>query len=80
MNQEQIMMFDMYTGMKNIPILLENVPLSAFKNVTVLEANCDMSELNGHYEGMDFVGPDWYQELQKNSEVVEPVLILKDIN
>ena len=59
------------------PILLEGVDVNEFKNPVIIDSNCDVSLLNGHYEKEEFVGPKWYNELMKK-EV--PILIIKEIN
>lgn len=45
------------------PILIENVSSSLFEDAKVIPANIDIKELNGHYEGIDFVPPKWFSDL-----------------
>lgn len=45
------------------PILIENVSATLFEDSTVIPANIDIKELNGHYEGIDFVPPKWFSDL-----------------
>ena len=77
MNKEKLEIFKTYLKETNIPILIENIDVLFFKDVISLEANSDLSLLNGHYEGIDFVAPSWYQELVKK---VMPILIINNIN
>ena len=57
------------------PLLIENIPISIFDDAVVLEAK--NAELNGHYENMEFVAPDWYNELIKKHQ---KILILNNID
>lgn len=46
------------------PLLLENADSVIFKdNATIINSSIDRSELNGHYEGVDFLPPNWYKDL-----------------
>lgn len=58
-------------------ILLEDMPASIFSESVILNADCDMFNLNGHYEGIDFKAPDWYYKLINLSE---PILVISNIN
>ena len=62
------------------PILLENIPAKLFSHSVILNADCDMSELNGHYEGTEFVAPKWYQDLIKEAEDDKSILIINDLH
>lgn len=59
------------------PILLEDFPASIFTDGVILDATCDKSELNGHYEGEKFCPPEWYTKLLSLSE---PILVISNIN
>lgn len=59
------------------PILLEGVSADTFKNPVIIDSNCDISLLNGHYENEGFVGPSWYNELIKKDK---PILLINEIN
>lgn len=59
------------------PILVEDVSISTFKNPVILEADCNISLLNGHYEKEEFVAPSWYNELVKKDK---PILLINEIN
>lgn len=62
------------------PILFENITPSIFDNYVTLDKNCDISELNGHYEGINFLPPKWYEELLAKSTEPYCILIIEDIN
>ena len=59
------------------PILLENFPASIFTDAVILDAACDKSELNGHYEETEFVPPEWYKKLEI---LDEKILVISNIN
>lgn len=80
MNNEKLKMLNNYIKSRISPILLEDIPLSIFQDVVILESDCDRSLLNGHYEGINFVPPNWYVELIEKSENYHPVLVINNIN
>lgn len=53
------------------------MPASVFDNATILNANCDISDLNGHYENINFVAPSWYNKLKQNQT---KMLVINNIN
>ena len=55
-----------------VPILVDFISGSDLGNAIILPASISKSELNGHYEGKDFLPPKWYQELtfEKNSKIL----------
>lgn len=77
MNKERLDMFNEYIKSGISPILLENIESSIFDSAVILSFNCDNSELNGHYENIDFCPPIWYSELLKKQT---PILVIDNIN
>ncbi len=77
MSKDRLEMLNEYIKAKISPILLENVSSSIFENATILEADCNISELNGHYENIDFIPPSWYDELVKKQT---KILVINNIN
>lgn len=60
------------------PILIENIPSDVFgDSMILLPADLDMSLLNGHYEGVHFVPPTWYQELEQK-DLNQPSFLVID--
>lgn len=80
MNNEKVKMLEGILKSGISPILLEDFPVSIFENAVVLEADCDMSELNGHYEDAEFCPPQWYKKLTDENSEYEPVLVVNNIN
>lgn len=80
MNQERLNILDEYLKPGMPPILLENIPARVFKDAIVIESNCDLSLLNGHYEGIEFKPPQWYEKLKRISKNNHPILIINEIN
>jgi len=76
----KVEMIENYINSGISPILIENISSSVFKNAVCLQADCDVSLLNGHYEDINFVAPKWYDELQKNSKNAHSLLLINDIN
>ena len=62
------------------PILLKNIPDDLFENAVILSNDCDVSLLNGHYEGINFVAPDWYNVLLEKCKHEHSILIINGIN
>ncbi len=79
MNKERLAMLDGYIRSGMSPILLEDIPANIFENAVIIDANCDISLLNGHYEGFTFRAPDWYYELTNNKDK-PAILIIDNIN
>ena len=63
------------SGISNI--LIKDIDLNDLDNSVTLESECNTDELVGHYEGIRYVAPIWYQKLIK---LEQPILIIKDIN
>lgn len=49
------------------PILEDFIFGEDLDNAVVLPANIDVKELNGHYEGVDFLPPKWLEEIVNTS-------------
>lgn len=77
MYKEKLEILDSYlkSGLTNI--LIEDMPKEIFKDEIILESNCTIDDLNGHYEGIEFMPPVWYQDLIKNNK---KILVINDIN
>lgn len=42
-----------------VPILVDFISSKDLNQAVVLPANIDAKELNGHYDGVDFMPPKW---------------------
>jgi len=62
------------------PILVEDISNEFFENAVILNNDCDISLLNGHYEGVNFVAPDWYTILVEKCKNGRSILIINGIN
>lgn len=62
------------------PILVEDLPNELFENAVILSNDCDVTELNGHYEGVEFVPPIWYEILSEKCRYGNTFLIINAIN
>lgn len=80
MSGEQLKMLDSYIKSGMSPILLENIPAKVFEGAIILESDCDNSLLNGHYDGMEFKAPEWYEKLIQISKENHAVLLIDNIN
>lgn len=79
--EERLEMIMSYIKENIVPVLIENISSDIFTNNTViLPANIDRKELNGHYEGVDFLPPNWYQELEKYKEDNYSFLIISELS
>lgn len=57
------------------PILVDFIDGNNIPNSVVLPANLEISELNGHYDDIEFVFPEWLNKL-KNSNT--PTILVID--
>lgn len=62
------------------PVLAQDIPNELFENSVILNSDCDVSLLNGHYEGVNFVAPDWYNILVEKCKDGLTLLIINGIN
>ena len=77
MKSERMDMLEGLLKSKVSPVLIENFPASIFNDAVILESNCAIEDLNGHYEGVDFLPPLWYKKLESLSE---KLLVISNIN
>ena len=76
MKQDRISVLETYIKANMSPLLLDDI----FVNDIIINADCDISLLNGHYEGTSFVAPDWYQDLLDRVKKERPIIVIKNIN
>ena len=46
------------------PILVDFIDGNSIPNSVVLPANLEITELNGHYDNVEFVSPEWLNKLE----------------
>ncbi len=80
MNKERLNLLENYIKTGVAPLLIENIPSDLFSNSVVLKSNIDKSELNGHYEDIEFCPPAWYKELLEKSKLDYVILVIENIN
>ena len=68
MNKDKLKMLEEYIKLGMSPILLENISTDNIKNAVILSADCDNTLLNGHYEGREFMPPQWYTDLMEKNK------------
>ena len=78
MNNDKMNMLKSYISVNVAPVLIDfasniNIPKSV-----IIPANCEAKELNGHYEGEDFLAPKWYYDLTNTNEA--KIIMIKDID
>ena len=61
--KERYKMLLPYIQSNVVPILIDFISSSEIDGAVVLPANIDTKELNGHYEGTDFVPPTWLNKI-----------------
>ncbi len=66
--------------LNEFPILVEDIPNELFEDAVILSNDCDVSELNGHYEELEFVPPIWYGVLCDKCRSKDTILIINAIN
>ena len=60
------------------PILVDFISGQDLKGAVVLPANIDAKELNGHYDGADFMPPKWLNEILSTN--VSKILVIDEID
>lgn len=78
--EEKLELLDTYIKTNVAPILLEDVTSDVFKKYAViLDAHCDISLLNGHYEETEFMPPKWYEQIFKKRNEKNNILLIDRI-
>ena len=54
MKSERMEMLEGLLKSKVSPVLIENFPASIFTDAVIIDSNCNIEDLNGHYEGVNF--------------------------
>lgn len=49
------------------PILVDFIDGNNIPNSVVLPANLEITELNGHYNNVEFISPDWLNKLDEST-------------
>lgn len=80
MKKEELESLKNLIKISEFPILVENLPNELFENAVILSNDCDIRELNGHYEELDFVPPLWYNVLCEKCKKGKTILIINGIN
>lgn len=60
------------------PVLIDFLSGNDIKNSVVIPANIDLKDLNGHYEGTDFLPPKWMREILETN--VSKILVIDKID
>lgn len=77
MQKDKLKILSEYIKSGISPILVENISLLEFEDAVIIEGDCGKELLNGHYEEINFVAPNWYNELIKKNT---PILVINEIN
>lgn len=80
MNKERFNLLENYIKSGVSPLLVQNIPSNFFDNSIVIKSDIDKSELNGHYENVNFCPPLWYKDLLDKSKTKTVVLVIENIN
>lgn len=62
------------------PILVNFITGKDIPGAIVIPADVDIKELNGHYEGLNYCPPKWYNELINNDSKVLVIDLIDSIN
>ena len=66
--QEKKEMLLTYLKLNVAPVLVDFLPINDFDFAVTIPANIDIKELNGHYEGLDFIPPKWLNEILSSTK------------
>lgn len=77
MNQDRLNMINEYINNNVSPLLIDGITASNnIPNSVVLKANCEIELLSGHYEGIEFMPPQWYNDLMVKKDLRTNVLVI----
>lgn len=80
MNKERLSLLENYIKAGVSPLLVKDISSNLFSNSVVLKSTIDKSELNGHYENVEFCPPIWYKELLEKNKSGYVILVIENIN
>jgi hypothetical protein len=75
-NKKELLMS--YIKANVAPILVNFISGKDIPDAIVISADVDVKELNGHYDGADYMPPKWYNELVANNNSKVLVIDLID--
>ena len=75
-NKKELLMS--YIKANVAPILVNFISGKDIPGAIVISADVDVKELNGHYDGADYMPPKWYNELVANNNSKVLVIDLID--
>ena len=75
-NKKELLMS--YIKANVAPILVNFISGKDIPGAIVISADVDAKELNGHYDGADYMSPKWYNELVTNNNSKVLVIDLID--
>ena len=75
-NKKELLMS--YIKANVAPILVNFISGKDIPGAIVISADVDAKELNGHYDGVDYMPPKWYNELVTNNNSKVLVIDLID--
>ena len=64
MNEAKRELLMSYIKSNVAPLLVDFIDVNSIPNSVILPANCEMAELNGHYDNIEFVSPEWLKKLE----------------
>ena len=70
MNETKRELLKSYIRSNVAPILVDFIDGSSIPNSVVLPADLEISELNGHYDNMEFVSPEWLNKLEGSTPTI----------
>lgn len=70
MSDEKREMLMSYIKSNVAPILVDFIDGNSIPNSVVLPANCEITELNGHYENAEFKSPKWLNKLEESASSI----------
>lgn len=62
------------------PLVIKDIIPPREDNIVILNNDCDISELNGHYDGLEFIAPKWYYTLTQKCALKPSILLINNLN
>lgn len=71
-------LFKSYVKSNVAPLLVDFIDGNNIPNCVVLPSNIEISELNGHYENINFVPPEWLNKITNST--IPTILVINQID
>lgn len=79
-SNEKVELLNAYLKHNVTPVLIEGLDTDVFEDAVILNSDILITELNGHYEDINFVPPIWFNKIMDKKNDKINLLVIKDFD